>query len=204
MAMNQAALSSPLFLFIGAIIACGGSATSAETGGSEEQSAQTGDRSTSDGESSEEGPIARGANYELQYPSGWSMAETPPSGVDSLANAPRDEAGDFQESINVVIRELPQPMTTPEFGMAVTSSMHQAVKGFELISTNEVRLESGGQAMEIVYKSNYETEIHHIAVMLTDKENRGYIITAASTPNNFKSMAPTLRTSLRSFKLANE
>ncbi len=182
--------------------ACGGS----ETGASDATDADKTDpqeqtEADASEESESEAVTRKGTHYEIQFPTGWKLKVPPPNGVDSIALSPSEEGDDFQENLNVVIEQLPQPMTTPEFAMAVTSGMQQLIKGFSLISTNEVRLKGGTQAIEAVYKSNFQQELHHIAVMLADKSKRGFVITGTATPDSFPKFAPVFRKSAKSFKI---
>lgn len=187
-------------------LACGGASSegTAEADETHDERAATHDDEASDEpvDAPSETVTTKRTRYQIQYPAGWALMETPPHGVDTLARSPHDGDNDaFQENMNVVVEKLPQAMTTPEFAMATTAGMQQLIKGFELISTNEVRLEDGTQAIEAVYKSHFQSELHHIATMLADKSDHGYVITGTASPDAFADYAPRFRQSAKSFTL---
>ena len=127
------------------------------------------------------------AGYTIFYPATWERRM-----VNSVmvSLAPQEGPADtFRENVNVVMENLPAPMTPQQYAMAALNHLQRNMQGYQLMEQGPTTL-NGRPGYYIVYRHVMMGRQIQVLAFLTTLGNRAYVITCSADPSQFARYRP--------------
>ena len=142
--------------------------------------------------------------FEIKFPAYWKSVRHPPGGSVILFTSPKQDGLDqFQENVNVSIRDMPQAMTLEHFSSLVVNQV-AGTFGEQINITQSVEIFLGGRTGYRLtfegYGPKVENPIMYVAAW-TIVGNRAFIITYTGMKKEYPLYQKKVDTMINSFKL---
>ncbi|MCX5682597.1 MAG: DcrB-related protein [Planctomycetota bacterium] len=142
------------------------------------------------------GYVSSGQKFALDVPQGWSVRETAgPAAL--IATGPQAATGD-RPSVNVTVTPLTDGTTLEEFTQASRTAIDR-LPGFKLIS-EEAAAAGSRRAWTVTFEESSAGRPVREKQLYVVTGGRGYVLTAAATPEDFAAQQANFDVCFRSFR----
>lgn len=141
--------------------------------------------------------------FELAFPSGWTASEG--SGVPALfvVSAREGPSDSFVENVNVVIEELPAPMTTQAYADGSAPLLQSDLAEYRELSRSTIDL-GGLPAVRREYEHTFQGRPLWVVSYMLVSGQRAYITTATTEREQSETWRALLDAISRSFRLTSK
>ncbi len=141
--------------------------------------------------------IYENSEYTLEYPSDWTKQEFTEGIMIFYAPSKEDI---FNENLNAMIQNLPQPMTLPEYTELSINQIGQLIENSEIIESTSTTL-NGNEAYKIVYSGKMGSIYLKWMQVWTIKNNKAYILSYTAEIDKYSEYLDTIQTIINSFEI---
>jgi hypothetical protein len=138
--------------------------------------------------------------FSMDIPSDWELYEDvmgPAFAAYSQQESPRD---DFQENVNVIIKQLPRAMSPREYHRETLPVTEQALPGFKVVSEGPEAI-GGRDAWKVISQNTIEGRQHTVLAYIVTNERRVYIISCAAISASYPRWERTFTNIAQSFRV---
>ncbi|MCL2700678.1 MAG: DUF1795 domain-containing protein [Phycisphaerae bacterium] len=108
----------------------------------------------------------------------------------------------FRENLNVAVEKLPQVLTLDEYAQAAQAMMALAFREFEVVSLTDIVMGNiQGKRLVCTYSWGGIELFVQSAFYIAVKDQKAYVMTCGSTPENFAAYEKTFDECARTFRV---
>lgn len=143
--------------------------------------------------------------FEIKFPSYWQPIRNPQGGAIIIFASPKqDELDQFQENVNISIKDMPQAMTIEHFSTLVVNQVAGTFREYiDITETIPIQLggHSGYRLSFVGTGKGIENPVEYVTAW-TIVGNRAYIITFTGLKRDYPLFEKKVNTMINSFKLS--
>jgi len=138
-------------------------------------------------------------DFSLKFPDGWEAKEGL-IGTTVMGFSPMENASDsFRENVNVVVEELPQPMSLESYTSLNLGNMQKLLTDFQILDRGQTTINET-DAKWFVYSQRTGSIRSKILQYFMVKDKRGYVVTGGAAPDTFSQYRPEFEKIAQTFR----
>lgn len=138
-------------------------------------------------------------NLRMKYPTDWTLNKDFPSSLAFFISPKDNETDDFLENVSIVVQDITDnPKNLEEYTDVYLKHLNFILKRMKITESRKDKL-SKTSAYRIVYELEGSQGISIFTQVWTIRDNKVFIITGASTVNQYESFKKIFEAMLKSF-----